>query len=180
MMNKEYTLIIDLSQNLDTIWKTIKKKRRGDIRKAKRLGITIEINTSYEKFTETFINIRKLIDLPPFTISPNEFKTNGTFLFVAKYDGNIVAGDWYYTCFDKKRLRLKYAASKRYDPNVKNIAGLAHALLIWEAIKWAKENKMSIYDFGGYAPSGISAGKSIKNVNEWKKSFGGTLTEKVC
>ena len=68
-----------------------------------------------------------------------------------------------------KTLITHVAVSKRYIKDKKTISGLAHALLIWEAIKWAKENGFKEFDFGGYNPNK----PQFQQINEWKASFGG-------
>jgi lipid II:glycine glycyltransferase (peptidoglycan interpeptide bridge formation enzyme) len=178
----DYTLIIDLTQDLCIIWKNIKKKRRGDIQRAEREEIIIELNTNYDEFLEMLKKIREITNQSPFVISSEileEFKKNDL-LFVAKYHGEVIAGNWYYIRFNGARIRMRWAASKRYDAEKKNISGVAHALAIWEAIKWAKNKGMLIFDFGGYAPSGMVDGQPVEEINKWKKSFGGILAEKVC
>jgi lipid II:glycine glycyltransferase (peptidoglycan interpeptide bridge formation enzyme) len=178
---KEKTLVIDLTQDIETIWRNIKKKRRGDILRAEKRGIAVEMNEHYREFTDIFNNLRRVLDLPPFDTSPEVFKqkiyNNNSLLFVAVLNKEVLAGHWFGLC--DGRIRLRYIASKRYDEEKKTIAGLANILLVWYVIKWSKENGFSIYDFGGYAPSGMANGKSIEEINKWKLSFGGKITDKV-
>lgn len=175
----EYTLIIDLTQDLEVIWKNIKRSRREGIKRAERRGIIVEINTYYEEFIEMFNTFCKFLKLRLYNVSINRFKNSG-YLFVAKdKTGEIIAGIWFYTCQKETRLRAGYGASKRYISEKRTITGLANALIIWESIKWAKK-RMKIWDFGGYATTGIVNGIDVTSINKWKKSFGGKLAKKVC
>jgi len=175
----EHTLIIDLNQDLETIWRGIKKRRRETIRQAERLGVTIMEDCCLEDFQNIYWMIRYTIQVPPLDLPLRELKTCKLFVAVDT-TGETVAGGAFMFCEQGTRLRLKYAASKRYDPKKKKIAGLANALLFWETIKWAKTKKMKIYDFGGYTVNRFVNNRDNTQVNAWKASFGGILSEKVC
>lgn len=167
-----HTVIIDLKQPLDVIWKNIKRKRRSDIKRAEKRGITIEMNTCQEEYEEMVNALRtRYLGLPSIVVSS---KTE--YLFIAKSkEGEVLAGELFITRLKGKTLRALYAASKRYIPEKKTMAGLAHALLIWDSIKWAKKNGMTIYDFGGYTTPIKDYNKDAIGLNKWKKSFGGII-----
>lgn len=167
-----HTIIIDLKQSLDVIWNNIKRKRRSDIKRAEKRGITIEMNTCQEEFREMINTLRtRYLGLSLIVVSR---KTK--YLFIAKSkEGEVLAGELFITRLNGKTLRAFYAASKRYIPEKKTMAGLAHALLIWDSIKWAKENDMTIYDFGGYTLPIKAYNKDAVGLNNWKRSFGGMI-----
>ncbi|GAH75601.1 unnamed protein product, partial [marine sediment metagenome] len=88
------TVIIDLKQPLDVIWKNIKRKRRSDIKRAEKKGITIEMNTCQEEFTEMVNAFRtRHLGLPCIVVSR---KTK--YLFIAKSkEGEVLAGELFIT-----------------------------------------------------------------------------------
>ena len=172
------TIGIDLSKSLEELWSDIPRKRRGDIRRAERRGVTIEMDCHYGGFRDIYRGTRKHLNLPPWDISRPEMESCK--LFVAlDAEGEVVAGEAYMFC--KRRMRVKHIASKRHDPNKKTISGLAHALLIWTAIKWGKrKHSFKYYDFGGYNPNRMANNRDTSGVNAWKAGFGGKIIEKVC
>lgn len=173
------TLIIDLSQELETIWRGIKKRRRETIRQADRLGVIIMEDCRLNDFQALYWMIRKTINVPSFHVSIAELKTRKVFIAVDATDETVAVAAFMF-CENGTRLRLQYAASKRYDPKKKKISGLANAMLYWETIKWAKQKGMKIYDFGGYTVEIFVNNRDNTQVNSWKASFGGVLAKKVC
>ncbi|HEC86863.1 MAG TPA: peptidoglycan bridge formation glycyltransferase FemA/FemB family protein, partial [Thermoplasmatales archaeon] len=52
---KELTLVIDLTQDLDTIWKNMDRKQtRYGIKRAQREGIKVHISDDYEQFFQMY------------------------------------------------------------------------------------------------------------------------------
>jgi len=126
-----------------------------------------------------YVNIReKCLKLRPYNISYEILYSSKLFVAIDE-TGETVAGTAFMFCERGTRLIARAAASKRYDPNKKTVAGLAHALLIWKTIEWAKKKKMKIYDFGGYNLNDVP-GSQRSRVLSWKKSFGGVVGLRVC
>jgi len=160
------TLVVDLTQDLETIWKNISRKRRGDINRAQRRLVKVKYDQSrvfWSRWIELVTKSRRSIGLNP---RPNTLREKG-YLFVAFHKDELIAAEYYHK--RQKSLITRVAASKRYDLEKKIIAGLGHALLIWEAIQWAKAQGFQEYDFGGYNPKRVE----VSGVNQWKASFGG-------
>jgi lipid II:glycine glycyltransferase (peptidoglycan interpeptide bridge formation enzyme) len=158
-------LVVDLTQDEETIWKNIRRKRRGDIMRAKKLGVIIVVDTVFKFWDEWWESVKKVrnrIGKPLYPWMKGK-KTDGI-LVIAYLKGKVLAGEWY--TIEGKTLRTRIAASRSHD--MKTLAGNAHALLIWEAMKRAKKQGLTRFDFGGYDSTG-----HYKGVNEWKASFGG-------
>lgn len=171
MEKSRHTLIIDLTQPLKVIWRNIQRKRRGDIKRAKRKGVTVEIDSSFKYWDEWFTILKKLhkqlgIPIIPwlFRGQPCLKKEDGT-LIVSLLNNEVLAGEWYIP--RDKTLFAHINASKKYNPSKKTLSGNAHALLIWEAIKWGKKQGFKKYDFCGYNP------EQYEHISKWKASFGG-------
>jgi len=178
---KEFTNIIDLTQDLESIWEKMDRKNtRYWINRAEKEGIKIRINEGYEQFYQIFRlfmkkkGIKSLFNIFGVgKISLKAMKQNGT-LFVAEYDGEILAG----TIFLENDTHIEawIGASKRLevDKKKKAIVSCANRLIDWKAIKYAKEKGIKEYDLGGLWPE-EEAEKDIskKGINNFKLSFGG-------
>ena len=172
---EQNTLVIDLNKNLDEIWNNMEKKScRNRIIKAKELGIKIKLNQNYEEFNDINRSFLKDKGLPKSSIDVEFMKKYGT-LFVAEFDREIINGRFYLS--DENNIRGLISASKRLTANesMKKVMGLGNRLIVWEAIKYAKEKGIKEYDFGGYYLSKIRDEQKEK-INFFKKGFGGELT----
>lgn len=167
------TLVIDLSQDLEAIWKNMSKSScRYEIRRAEREGIKIIINQKFEDFIKIYKLFIKTKKLKKSNVTVQFLKKYGI-LFIAELNGKIMGGQFYLK--DKNNMRLLLAPSKRLNVDEKNsiLVGSGNRLMIWEAIKYAKEKGIKEFDFGGYAEK--SNDKQKMNVSLFKKSFGGKL-----
>lgn len=169
---KSQTLTIDLIQSLDIIWDGFSKKScRYEIKRAGRDGVKIQINQDYSKYCDLDRSFRKLKRLQR-TFDDEYIKDYGT-LFTAYIQDELIAGQVYLE--DKNNIRWIIGASKRLESN-NPIIGCANRALIWEAIKYAKDRNIKVFDFGGYY-----AGNEVKDalaVNFFKQSFGGKIVDR--
>lgn len=177
---KEFTIVMDLTQDLDAIWQNMDKKVRYWIKRAQREGIVVRINEDYDQFFQmyrSFIQkkgIKSLFDV--FGVGSTTLETmkkNGT-LFVAEYNDEILAGTLYLE--DDSHIEAWIGASKRFELDNKKrtlIAG-ANRLIDWETIKYAKEKGIREFDLGGIW-SEKEAEKDItkKGINTFKLSLRG-------
>jgi len=172
------TLVIDLSQDLDAIWNNMKQKScRYPINRAIKEKVQVRTDQDYGEFHEINRNFRrwKGLSLRGFSLKYFETLKKYSVLFTARLDGEIMAGQLYLE--DKDNIRLLLAASKRseVDREQATLVGCANRLMIWEAIKYAKEKGIKEFDFGGYY-TGREKDEQKEGVNIFKKSFGGKLT----
>jgi hypothetical protein len=169
------TLVIDLTQELDTIWKKMSKKSaRYSIKRAQRDGVRVKLNDNYDEFKDLNDSFRKKKGLRPDFFCPNVLKRYGP-LFVAEYDGEIIAGQSYVA--DDNTIMWRVGASKRLiDSDRATLIGNANKLLVWEAIKYAKGKGLREFDFGGYQVGDRYL--QLVGYSAFKKSFGGDLVER--
>lgn len=168
------TLVIDLTQDLDTIWRNMSKKScRYEIKRAMREGIQIRLNQAYEQFYEVNRSFRRAKKLPDLTSL--EFMRKCGTLFTAEYEGEIIGGQLYLE--DKDNIRWLLGASKRLEVDKENavLIGCGNRLMIWQAIKYAKEKGIKEFDMGGYY-TGKTKDEQKERINIFKQSFGGKLT----
>lgn len=178
---KMITSIIDLNQDLDTIWQKIdRKSTRYGIRHASNLGVNIKINEEYEEFYQIYKSFiqKKGINLYGTTVSLELMKKYGT-LFVSKYNGEVLGGHLYLE--DDTNLMLWISASKRLevDKEKARLIGNANRLLHWKAIQYAKEKQLKEFDFGGLWPTEEANKDKVKYaINSFKLDFGGYIADR--
>lgn len=171
------TFVIDITQDLDTIWKNMSKSScRYGVNRANRDGVRIKMNQNYNEFYEINQLFRDNKGLPLDSLTIEFMKKYGT-LFVAEFDGEILVGQFYLE--DESNIRWLIGASKRLEVDKEKaiLIGNANRLTTWQAIQYAKEKGVREFDFGGYRSGG--RGKEILDApNLYKKSFGGIVVVK--
>ena len=90
-------------------------------------------------------------------------------LYIAKYNGEIVAGTFAVWYGDK--VWYLYGASANHARNV-----MPNYLLQYEMIKWAIENNCQIYDFRGVSGD-LDESNPLYGLYRFKKGFNGEFTE---
>lgn len=178
----KFTSIIDLTQNLDSIWQKMNRNSTRIIKQAEREDIKIRINCEYDKFFQIYKNflrkkrINSLFEVFGVGIMPlNTIKKNGT-LFVAEYQGEILTGHLFLE--DDSNIEDWVTGSKRLENEKERskLVGCANRLILWEAIKYGKEKGLKEFDFGGLFPENKAEKDPIKKgINSFKLSFGGEV-----
>lgn len=185
---KELTSVIDLTQDLDTIWKNMDRKSvRYRIKRAQREGIKIWINEGFDQFFQiyrSFIQkkgIKSLFDVFGVgAITLEAMKKYGT-LFVAEYDGEILVGNIY--LIDNSNMKAWIGASKRLEVNraMASMISIADRLIDWEAIKYAKEKGIKEFDIGGlWSKEEAEKDEKKKGINSYKLDLGGKIVTRYC
>lgn len=168
------TSIINLTQDIDTIWRNMSKSScRSSIKRAEREGIDILVNQEYEAFFNINEKFRMEKGLPAYNVDIDFMKNYGT-LFISMIKGTILGGQFYLN--DDKHMRWLLGASKRLEAtdNMQSLIGAANRLKIWEAIQYAKNAGISEFDMGGYY-TGKEIDPQKEGINIFKKSFGGDI-----
>ncbi|UCE75217.1 MAG: peptidoglycan bridge formation glycyltransferase FemA/FemB family protein, partial [Methanomassiliicoccales archaeon] len=168
------TLVINLTQDLDVIWKNMNKTCKNLINKAMRQKIVVRLSENYEEFYKMLTRFRKKKGLSGLIERFDVIRKYGT-LFVAEFDRKTLAGNIYLE--DDNNIRWWIGASKRLDvdKNMQKMIGDANRLLIWEAMKYAKEKGIKEFDMGGYYTGGDKNDPTY-TINIFKQGFGGELT----
>lgn len=163
------TTIIDLQQDIRDIWSKMRQKFIcKQIQKGEQSGITVERDQNWERFKKIYEAFRRAKNLPKdrFDI----FKKNAI-LFSAYYNNKMVAGGIFIS--DGLHIRALVLSSLRYTPDgqMRDIVGQANRMVIWEAIKYAKDSGHETFDLGGINPG--SENKAELSLTEFKEAFGG-------
>lgn len=160
-----YTFIIELPDKVETLWKGLRRKARGAVRRGIKSDLQVEINSNGEGRLEDFYNIfaHSLRNLGSFILPfryfktlKEEFNTQMVMLFV-RHKGEVVAS---VMSFLFKDMIIPYYGgclnkALEYSPN---------NLMYWKLMEYGIEKGYKFFDFG----------KSKKGTGsfEFKKNFG--------
>jgi len=171
------TSVIDLTQDLDTIWRKLdKKSSRYAVNRAQRDRVEFKINADYEQFYKINASLEAQKSYGGIMASKLETMRKYGTLFTARYAGEVLGGHLYLE--DEANMMLWLSASKRLevDREKATLIGNANRLLHWEAIKYAKEKGIKEFDWGGlWTEEEASKDESKKAINSFKLSFGGEI-----
>lgn len=150
-LREKITSVIDLTQDIDKIWRSMKKKScQYSIKRAERENIEIKRNERIEEFYQIFRYFNKEKKIMHLTESLPTLKKYGT-LFIAEKDGEILCGKFFLE--DEEIFMYWKAASKRpimdNNKDKATLIGNASRLIIWEAIKYAKNKGIKEFNMGG-------------------------------
>lgn len=173
----KFVFRLDISGDLDEVFKNFHSKTRYNIRLAGRRGVEVvkgsrdDLGDFHEIMVET--GIRDNFITRPLDYFQNMYDVlnpSGYLeLFMAYYEGQPLAGT---IClkFGGKSWYL-YGASRNRHRNL-----MPNYLLQWEMIKWAKENGCTLYDFRGVSGD-LRESNPLYGLYRFKKGFGGKFTE---
>ena len=165
---KRDTSVIKLAVDADKIWASFSGRARNMIRKAEKNGVVIERYCGDDLSLSCYLNLVKNTFKRQSSrlLHPETFfeqfalgsLSNESFnFFLAKKDGSLIGGSMF--LIDGSRMIYISGAT---DTVGKSLA--ANSLLIWSAIKAAKEKRLEYFDLGGHGRDGI---------DRFKSSFGG-------
>ena len=159
------TLVIDLTQSIDSIWGGFDKKAcRYEINRAEREGIKVRCpvgGLDWRQFFQLNRNFRQAKGLGR-TVSDSYIKDYGLVITAVK-DDEILAGQVYLR--DETTMRWLLGASIPVNP----LVSAANRALTWFAIQLAKSEGKKEFDFGGYDET------KYPTISFFKKSFGGEI-----
>lgn len=160
---EEVTSVIDLTSDLDTIWKSMKNDSRRPIKRAKEAGVVIKCNQNFDEFYEIYRIHQRKKKYHVIPYHKPSLKKAGT-LFTAEFNGEVLVGDIFIE--DQNHMLGHTGASKIIDNDkrLNTLKGNASHLIIWEAMKYAKEKGIKKFDMGGLYTDSL---------NSFKESFGG-------
>lgn len=181
---EDITLITNLNEETDELFKKISKKERQKIRKAEREGVEIRYyDSSIERETldmairlyNQFVDTKKELS---FKLSYDFIKpfleANVFYCTMAVKNEEILVMRMYYA--DNFRVRAWLTGSLfRINSNT-NAAdiGRANCLLCWKDVMYFKNAGYGCYDWGGYSEE-----SEVSGIANFKKNFGGEIESGV-
>jgi lipid II:glycine glycyltransferase (peptidoglycan interpeptide bridge formation enzyme) len=183
IFNSDHTkssIEIDLTHSLDEIYSNIRKGHKSDIKRASKLGLTVdyvknksELDSFFQIYSKmcqarnidegelTLNNIDKIFDF----LSENK---KGKILIVKDKDNIILGG----AIFVYQGISVRYYKSAS-DPDKRDYP-ISH-LVLYEAIKEARNEGFRYFDFWGYNHF-VDKNDQVFYINHFKKGFGGYYT----
>ncbi|HAZ29034.1 MAG TPA: hypothetical protein DCY48_04665 [Candidatus Magasanikbacteria bacterium] len=164
------TSIIRLDRPLSAMWEGMRKNFiRKQIQRGEHNGIMIREDIDFQDFAKVYLPFRKQKGLAKDSLTP--FREHGK-LFGAFFEGRIIAAG---VCIaDHIYARAWALCSDRFqegDGRMRDIVGQANRMLLWHAIRWAKETGRHVFDLGGIHPD--ATGGEERSLTEFKEAFGG-------
>jgi lipid II:glycine glycyltransferase (peptidoglycan interpeptide bridge formation enzyme) len=167
------TVQIDLEKSGNSLLTKMHPKARYNIKHAEKLGVRIETSDDIDKFAnfwqKTSLSWGMFI---PETRNIKEIYLafeDGAKIFFAIKDDKVLGGILLISTKE-----ISYYVYAAYSDQGKKL--FAPTLLVWEAIKYAKNKKKKIFDFEGVFDERYPL-KAWKGFSRFKQSFGGKVIE---
>ncbi len=174
------SMLLDLRYDEDALMMAMKQKTRYNVRLSQKRGVTTrfggieDMQTLYHLYVETAR--RDGFITRPFSYYSQAW---GSFMeaglaqpIIAEHRGQAVA---HVIIFGfGKRAWYFYGASSDDDRN-----NMPTYLLQWEAIRWARAQKMATYDFWGAPDDFYDENDALAGVYRFKAGFGGTVVRRI-
>jgi hypothetical protein len=167
-----YYILVNIEQDVEELWKGLKKNARQGVEKAERNGVVIteaEDWNSWNNFYNLYIkhsHIKRLEsqNLTYFKELYEQFRPKKMAkLFIASYAGLVVAGSLF-LCYDNVMSYHINASDEKYIKYAPN------DLIIWHAILWGKLNGFKTLDMDDTWPDPESPNYGI---HKFKAKWGG-------
>jgi lipid II:glycine glycyltransferase (peptidoglycan interpeptide bridge formation enzyme) len=176
--NKCLTTIIDLSQDIDVIWKKFNRQHKRHIRRAENNGTNVTVNKYYDEFyqiNKKFLQQKKFADLSRVNILSSQFMQKYGILFIAENQGEILGGNLYF--HDKDNALLVGSAYKNKENTTENKKRSTdiNCYLHWEAMQYLKNLGITNYDLGDVSSDNININHHLKGGEYFKRCFGGDV-----
>lgn len=148
VIHNRYTVWLDLTMDINEIWMTqVSTQNRNTIRKCEKNGLYVEVSNEYETFVEIYKQTMQKVNADDFYFFDKDYfqqlqNNKHMVLLCVKKENEIIAGAifMFYGNFCHYHLAGSRREYLKYAPN---------NLLIWEAIKYAKEKGYKKFHFGG-------------------------------
>jgi lipid II:glycine glycyltransferase (peptidoglycan interpeptide bridge formation enzyme) len=178
-----HTLIVDLQKSENDIYKSFRRFTRERLKKAEKIGMTVSSVQNEDEVHEFWKLYNKLATEKQLrNISENYFirlwhtfleqKTNGIFL-ITRYEQEIVSGLIVMKHNNRAVATISASEHQKFPKAPKSQPN--H----WHAILWAKNNKCTLYDLGGYLPN-APKGSPLDGVNQFKIGFSKLQDHLIC
>jgi lipid II:glycine glycyltransferase (peptidoglycan interpeptide bridge formation enzyme) len=170
------TILLDLAPAESALLAQMKEKWRYNVRLASRKGVTIRAAQSLEDVRAWYTLLQTTGERDQFGIHTLNYYLTAWEIFaprqqlrllLAEHDGHLLAGI-FVGLFAQQGLYL-YGASSNASRNL-----MPNYLLQWEAIRWAKQQGATRYDFWGI-PETDDEHEAMAGVYRFKSGWGGRV-----
>ena len=171
------TILLDITPDEQSLLARMKEKWRYNLRLAGRKGVQVREARTLEDVRNWYALLQSTGQRDQFGIHTLNYylrawrifvPRNQARLFVAEYDGQLLAG--IFVGLMAKQAIYLYGASSNEQRNL-----MPNYLLQWEAIRWAKSQGATCYDFWGI-PETDAENEAMAGVYRFKSGWGGSVT----
>jgi lipid II:glycine glycyltransferase (peptidoglycan interpeptide bridge formation enzyme) len=171
------TIQIDLTQSEDELLKSMEKDTRYNVRLASRRGVLVKQTSNFNEFKELYFDTARRKRFWPAKKELDAlwrvfFKKKAATILTACYKRKALASTL--LLFHKKRGYYYHAASDEKHREV-----MAPYLLLWEAMKFFKNQGYKVLDLEGIYDPRSPVTKKWKGFTLFKKGFGGREVEYI-
>lgn len=179
--NLEYTLVSDLSESEEVLFKKIGKNYRYEIKRSEKENVEIRSfwgkeflveEALFERFRTTYNEMYQMKNLKNTfneKLAQSYLKSNHMAVMVSFYAGEPYVFHSY--IYNKDYARLLYSTSPfRTDQEMANMIGRMNKALHWADMKLFRRMGIYTYDWGG-----ISNIEQPNGVDKFKMGFGGEI-----
>jgi peptidoglycan pentaglycine glycine transferase (the first glycine) len=174
------TVLLDVTPCEETLLARLKEKWRYNVRLASRKGVTVRVAETEDDVRAWYAVLRTTGQRDAFGIHTLDYYLSAWRIFVprkqaqlllAEYNGQLLAGI-FVALFAREGIYL-YGASGNEHRNL-----MPNYLLQWEAIRRAKEQGATRYDFWGI-PATDDENEAMTGVYRFKSGWGGEIVRFV-
>lgn len=174
------TILLDLTADEDTLLARMKEKWRYNVRLAGRRGVSVRVAQTVEDVQCWYKLLQTTSERDEFGIHTLDYYIQAWRIFVprnqgrlllAECNGQLLAGI-FVGLLGKQALYLYGASSNEQRQLMPNY------LLQWEAIRWAKGEGATLYDFWGI-PETEDEDEAMAGVYRFKRGWGGEVVRFV-
>lgn len=162
-MDAEICWVLDLHKPEHELFADMRKTTRYEIRRAQKLGVTVEETKSLGTFFELYQKTSERQRFVKHTGIAEEFEEMDARCLVASYEGKALASAIIVYFGDEAIYRHGASIPSKIS---------ASYLLQWEAIREAKKRGKKVYNFWGIAPDN-KPNHPWRGLTLFKKGFGG-------
>ena len=175
--NTKSTIEIDLISDIDEIYNKFRKGHKSDIKRAVKLGVTVDIvknKDELDTFADVYIKMCKVRNISAGELSKQNINeiynflienNKGQIFIVKENTGKVIGG----AIVTYQGISVRYLRGAS-DPDRRDLP-ILH-LVIYEVIKNAKDNNFRYLDLWGYNHF-VNDTDQVFYINHFKKGFGG-------
>ncbi len=170
------SILLDIASDEESLLARMKEKWRYNLRLAQRKGVQVRVAQTVEDVRNWYTLMQTTGQRDEFGIHTFDYylaawrifvPRNQARLFLAEYNGQLLAG--IFVGLMAKQAIYLYGASSNEQRN-----RMPNYLLQWEAIRWAKSQGASSYDFWGI-PETDDEDEAMAGVYRFKSGWGGRV-----
>jgi serine/alanine adding enzyme len=163
-------ILVDLTGDEQKLWNEVHSKRRNEVRRAVKEGVTVKEITSESEIEESYKILLEVYNRAKLPFADKSlflscrrhlYPFNKIKYFGGYYEGKLI-GTMYTLCVKDRAIDWYAGSRKEYYNKYPN------DIIPWEVFKILKKMNYKIFDFGGAGRPGIPYG-----VRDYKQKFGG-------